>query len=153
MIGLFVNHAGRDRNLPIARFGNISMMPNEKVSADLGGLITSIEAYLVECRSIGGLSGSPVFVHLGPFRRKHDPPNPLTDVFYLLGLTQGHWNQSIDSQHDCSVHDSSNVLSDEAVNKGVAIVTPISKVVEIINQDEMLDKRNKTIERIKQDKK
>jgi hypothetical protein len=54
--GLFVNHHGKKRNEPIVRFGNICGIPSEPVSTKAG----DIEAYLVESRSVGGLSGSPV---------------------------------------------------------------------------------------------
>jgi hypothetical protein len=61
--GLFVNHHGRQRNEPVVRFGNICAMPAEPVSTEVG----DIEAYLVESRSVGGLSGSPVFVDVGTY--------------------------------------------------------------------------------------
>jgi hypothetical protein len=57
--GLFTGHHGTERNIPIVRMGNIAMMLEEKVQTDHFG---EIDAYLVEARSIGGLSGSPVFV-------------------------------------------------------------------------------------------
>jgi hypothetical protein len=50
-------HEGRQKNSPTARFGNIAQMPNEPV------IIKRFEqeCFLVEARSIGGYSGSPVF--------------------------------------------------------------------------------------------
>jgi hypothetical protein len=62
VIGRFVNHEGKQRNLPSARFGNIAQMPWEPI--EFGGL--SQESFLVEARSIAGYSGSPVFVYLPP---------------------------------------------------------------------------------------
>lgn len=60
VIGRFINHEGRQRNTPTVRFGEIAQSPIEKVS--IGGI--EQESFLVEIRSIGGYSGSPVFVWL-----------------------------------------------------------------------------------------
>src|SRR5689334_8050250 len=88
--GLFSHHAGNDRNIPIVRRGTIAAIPGEKVTTERMG---KINAFLMEARSIGGLSGSPVFVHLGENRvLKNDPraiANPQRD--YLIGLVHGHF--------------------------------------------------------------
>ncbi len=63
--GLFKHHHGESKNLPIVRIGNLAMMANEKVQVK----DSRIDAHLIESRSIGGLSGSPVFVNLGTVRR------------------------------------------------------------------------------------
>jgi hypothetical protein len=89
-----------------------------------------MDAYLVESRSIGGLSGSLVFVNLGVARKlgdqvkhaqgEHIPP--------LLGIVCGHFyskETDIDSVTDNS-HEPGNI------NVGIAIVTPVIKLVEII---------------------
>jgi hypothetical protein len=61
-LGRFVGHEGKSANTPAARFGQISQSPIEPVV--VGG--KRQECFLVESRSIGGTSGSPVFVHLDP---------------------------------------------------------------------------------------
>jgi hypothetical protein len=55
---------GRKRNIPIVRTGNISMIPSEKVPGIQirRGESVESEVYLIEARSVGGLSGSPVFI-------------------------------------------------------------------------------------------
>jgi len=60
-IGRFVNHDGRQRNAPTARFGNVSMLPGEPVRHT--GFQLDQESFLVEMRSLPGYSGSPVFVY------------------------------------------------------------------------------------------
>jgi hypothetical protein len=60
VIGRFVNHDGVQRNTPTVRFGQIAQSPGELV--EVGGFRQ--ESFLVEIRSIGGFSGSPVFVTL-----------------------------------------------------------------------------------------
>jgi len=58
-IGLFTRFFGSTHLIPLVRTGNIAMMPKDRVpTKDFGPM----EAYLAEGRSIGGLSGSPVFV-------------------------------------------------------------------------------------------
>ena len=56
--GLFTRAIGQARNLPIIRMGTVAMMPDEKILFHK----KMIDAYLIESRSIGGLSGSPVFI-------------------------------------------------------------------------------------------
>jgi hypothetical protein len=63
--GLFRSHFGKQRNVPIIRVGNLAMIRGEPVATKYCG---ETDAYLVEARSIGGLSGSPVFIH-APFWR------------------------------------------------------------------------------------
>jgi hypothetical protein len=59
IIGLFTRFSGKGRHFPIARIGNLAMLPTERIP--VGGF-APMEAYLAEGRSIGGLSGSPVYV-------------------------------------------------------------------------------------------
>ena len=61
LIGRLVTAGGRQRNTPVVRFGNLSMMADqgEPIVLDNGHEQNS---FLVECRSLSGFSGSPVFV-------------------------------------------------------------------------------------------
>jgi hypothetical protein len=61
MVGRFINHEGRQLNLPTVRFGNIAQMPWETIKQDDG---FEQESFLVEVRSIGGYSGSPIFAFI-----------------------------------------------------------------------------------------
>lgn len=134
--GLFVNHAGRGRNLPIVRIGNIALMPEEKITTKFYG---DIDAYLVESRSIGGLSGSPVFVHISKMIPRYVEGGGVSEprnVFYLLGLMHGHWDLPIpEPGSDAIITDS---LRREAINMGIAIVVPAIKIIEVIKQPEIL---------------
>jgi hypothetical protein len=66
-IGRFINHEGRQGNRPVARFGEIAMMPSESEKIEMSYNTTSGEAkisqasYLIESRTLPGYSGSPVF--------------------------------------------------------------------------------------------
>ena len=127
IVGMFVHHHGNTKNIPIVRIGNIAAMPEEQVVSGIG----AIDAYLVEARSIGGLSGSPVFVNLGLLRVKggivevvqmHPSVADRRAVgrIYLLGLMHGHY----DEQH---------------VNMGIGIVVPASRILEVVNQEAILE--------------
>lgn len=142
MTGLFTSHFGQKKNLPIVRIGNIALMPEEPVWTNKLGFI---DAYLIEARSIGGLSGSPVFVHTGGIRG-----GILTgSKFYLLGLMHGHWDLQI-SDTDIFVGDT---VSTQQVNMGIAIVIPISKILEVLYQKKLIeDRRLKEAQIIKRQK-
>src|SRR5207244_524977 len=75
MIGRFVNHEGRQKNTPTVRFGNLAMMPHEKILDEETGL--KQESFLIETRSIPGCSGAPVFIWVAPYYgvRTRIPPH------------------------------------------------------------------------------
>jgi hypothetical protein len=92
IVGLFVYHKGNKKNIPIVRVGNIAMNPDERIKTSMG----EMEAYLIEARSIGGLSGSPVFVI-------EDAP-PKDYRIHLLGLIHGHWHEKPETIMLCRNH-------------------------------------------------
>jgi len=131
--GLFTQHFGKQRNQPIVRTGIIAAMPNEPFEDRDTGLPYS--AYLAEVRSIGGLSGSPVFVVLGP-GRTHKGKIDMSFRFLLLGLIRGHWDYK---QDKTSIDFSKDEL--EQVNMGIGLVTPIHEALKIINRGDLLKMR------------
>src|SRR5581483_6130068 len=139
IIGLFRNHPGRLRNIPIARIGNIAAMPGERVRTDWHD--RELEAYLIEARSIGGLSGSPVFVQLGSVRPtapgQLEVHNHRGGPHYLLGLVHGHFDVRMP---DIDM-DAEDVASRDQINCGIAIVVPVSKILEVLNQPKLLAER------------
>jgi hypothetical protein len=64
ILGRFINHEGRQRNFPTARFGTIAARPSEPILNR--HLDNEKPAFLVEMRSMGGYSGAPVFAMLRP---------------------------------------------------------------------------------------
>jgi len=124
-IGLFAKLIGSKRNLPIVRMGNIAMMPDETVPTKLG----NVDAYLVEMRSTGGVSGSPVFVRYQWYTNW---------VIKLIGVMHGHWDLPLEGD------DESVTLPDglnQPINMGVAIVTPASKIIELLDTPELATMR------------
>ncbi|MCJ7515523.1 MAG: serine protease [Dehalococcoidia bacterium] len=147
LTGLFQSHYGSQRNIPIIRVGNIAAMPEEKVHTEKLG---DIDAYLIEARSIAGLSGSPVFAYIGEMRTvegsvRFGRKGKL--LFYLLGLMHGHFEQNklgIDNLEQDS-------LINLQINMGIAIVIPVWKIMEVINQEIFANMRDATL-RQKQEK-
>jgi hypothetical protein len=133
IVGLFKSHYGRQRNEPIIRVGNLAMMRSESVYTNYCGYT---EAYLVEARSISGLSGSPVFVHTPLFQ----PPG--ATQYHLLGLMHGHFD--IKNLNENTVVDSEEEASD-GINTGVGVVIPVEKILETIDQPELVELRKTTV--------
>jgi hypothetical protein len=134
--GLFKHHTGAQKNVPIVRVGNIAAMQEEKVQSRAFGLI---DAYLIEARSIGGISGSPVFVNLGSSRRIGG-----STVFYsggpaflLLGLIHGHYDVDHPLVDALEVDANQGQASTAKLNSGIAIVVPVQKVLEVLDSNQV----------------
>ena len=111
-VGLYSLVPGRDDNVPVIRIGNIAMMPGEPI---LCADDIERELYLIEMRSIAGLSGSPVFAL-----------SPVTNSYFLIGMIHGHH----------TIKESETTL-----HTGMALVTPIKRLLEILNQPELVELR------------
>lgn len=116
-------------------------MPQEPIATRWFG---DMEAYLIEARSIGGLSGSPVFVYLPRVRVRGNGLGMGGRAFYWLGLMHGHWDLPV-LKEDMVVEDN---VSKEAVNMGIGIVVPASKILEIINSSFFMKLREAEISKL-----
>lgn len=134
MTGLFAHMSGKEQNIPIVRMGNVAMMPNDTVPTEEYG---DIEAYLIEARSIGGLSGSPVFV-----RESSNMYVPASNTpFFLMGLMHGHWKVPAGDANPAPLLDSAISGKNETINMGIAIVVPARKIIEVLNVTELREDR------------
>jgi len=135
--GLFTPHFGQSRNIPIVRTGNIAAMPEEPVDTTMGFM----RAYLVEARSIGGLSGSPVFVQTGGMRLKKGGGSSICGNFqyHLLGLVHGHFKTG--SVPDFADETSADGFDVKEMNMGIAIVVPIDDVRAALEEPRLFDQR------------
>jgi hypothetical protein len=120
--GIFGHFVGNGRNHPIVRTGNIAMMPTEPIPTTRG----MMDAYLIESRSLGGISGSPVFV-------RETLCNPLTGhlragAMQCLGLVHGHWVTP-------------RGAGQEPLGIGVSIVVPASKIRECFRDPRLQEAR------------
>jgi DNA-binding transcriptional regulator of glucitol operon len=140
--GLFRIHYGRQKNVPIIRVGNIAMMEGEPVWTRYCGYV---EAHLIEAMSIGGLSGSPVFVNIGLHRIIKSRTVATSGRPYLfLGLMHGHFD--IKNLNE-DVVDEDETASLKGVHTGIGVVIPARKIVEIIFHPEQSEMRRKLIEK------
>jgi hypothetical protein len=60
MLGRFLGYDGTDENEPAARFGHLAMAPTVPINHPLG---FTQQSFLIECRSVSGYSGSPIFIY------------------------------------------------------------------------------------------
>jgi hypothetical protein len=144
LAGLFTKVEETTRNIPIVRLGNLAMMPGEKIPFNDGKLI---DAYLVESRSIGGLSGSPVFIRKtivmqgytasGRFLDARHKPLPSNEVVYLTGLGRIYFLGSMIGHWDAPT--GFPLSENEVVNMGISPVVPAHKIKEIIMQPELME--------------
>jgi hypothetical protein len=165
MIGRFVNHEGKQQNSPAVRFGNIAMMDREKIVTEAG---IEQEAFLVEMRSLPGYSGSAVLIYspcamndMSQIRRGKTRPKlgsgallpPETmDAFnahtsakgpYLLGIDFCHIQRkyNVRDAHGAEVSEGLFVME----NTGMAGVIPAWRIAEVLDRDELKDKRKEKL--------
>jgi hypothetical protein len=171
LIGRLVNHAGKQRNAPIARFGNVSLMADPKEPIQCEG--REQEGFLVECRSLSGFSGSPVFVetrqeyddeaanavaqHRGEhFLRKTGPPGYVEHAqgdgreWNWVKGKFGPWLLGIDWGHVPlwnPVYAKPNLKATKTgdwieANTGIACVLPAWHILETLNDKELMKQRH-----------
>jgi hypothetical protein len=167
--GLFTRITGSKKNLPIIRVGNISLLsePGElwpgvtmlEPTADgerLEKRHVKSEFHLIEARSIGGLSGSPVFVRSSvpvkvPLQRLaggvpvNDVVNEhwcaMTGPVLFLGLVHGHWEIPAEEKNEIYPQDDITKKKD-VVNVGLAVVVPAKKILEVLYHPELVRQRH-----------
>jgi hypothetical protein len=98
-----------------------------------------IEVYLVETRSMGGLSGSPVFVRTDDHRRSGNSAERF--AYYFLGLVHGHFESYARLQSGATVEESQSHPEVELLNMGISMVVPASYVRDILDRPEWVRER------------
>lgn len=141
VVGLFSEQAGKERNLPVARSGIIAAMPDEPLEMEIERVKRKFNAYLIEVRSIGGLSGSPVFVlnEIIHYDFEIHRSLPTSDYrYFLLGMIRGSWiyrkQYSLGSVTEKDV---------DEINLGMAYITPIEDVLDVLYGEELMAQRKK----------
>jgi hypothetical protein len=148
IIGLFRSHYGKNHNVPIVRVGNIAAMPGEPIHTEYSGYI---DAYLVEARSIAGLSGSPVLaipdsaLALAEMMGKRR-----TDIqgTALLGLMHGHFD--VRNLNEDVVSDSD--IPERGIHTGIGVVVPAEKFVETLRHPDLTAMRKNIVEKMREEK-
>ena len=171
-IGLFHYYYGNKKEQPICRFGHIAMIPYDQISIPLPTMENQreekqVKAYLIEHKSVGGMSGSVVFA----------TPNGNKKEAKIIGILHGHYNESL--YGDCykwnnKVHyDYDEILTEEKkcqnvrtecdnlyakcqevlkivqnkceaireINNGISIVIPAYKILKLLSKIEDQSKK------------
>jgi len=101
-----------------------------------------MSAYLVETRSIGGLSGSPVFAYLGLVRVTNEGNLQVVKGkhgrFLLLGVMSGHYKGEM-GVSDAVNADADTDAEEREVNMGIGIVVPVQRLMEVVKRPELDD--------------
>jgi hypothetical protein len=153
IVGRFINHEGKQRNTPTARTGIISQMPIEPIY--IRGI--DQECFLVEARSFGGFSGSPVFWRVLPFSGTRKIPNwkhgqigPL-----LLGIEVGYildWAEVCDPAGRPIMH--GGVPAQQVqINTGMMVVVPAWRLVKLLLEGEPMAHRREIERQIREQEK
>lgn len=120
--GLFTPFFGAQRNYPVARFGRVALVTDEKIPWKN----VMLDLYLIECQSFGGNSGSPVFFYLGATREPGSVVIGGTKLL-LAGVMKGSF---LDAKEVIITETSPMAVSLE--NVGIAAVVPSYKLHEIL---------------------
>ena len=165
LIGRLITPWGQQRNNPAVRFGNISMMadPAEPARGYSG---VDQESFFVECRSLSGFSGSPVFVsttrtydaedHI-PAALQPTPSEPsegsggqgLRTQIIMTSGTWGPWLLGLDWGHLQlwkPVYERDQVTKTDyrvEQNTGIAYVLPAWHILDLLNERELVIQRTK----------
>ena len=156
MVGRFISHEGKQKNTPTVRFGNLAMMAHEPMTNKYG---QAQETFLVECRSIPGYSGSPVFVFINPTLPR--PPYWFTPAMPVYRPEyHGPWLLGVDW---CHIQNYETVLEEDKEtpcvpqrwaksNTGMAGVIPAWRLASLLEIDELVVQRKQRDDRITAEK-
>lgn len=126
-VGRFFMYDGKQQNTPLARFGTIAAV-NVKVKYR-AGILPPQESFIIDGRSIMGLSGSPIYhVILNPDK---------TETLHLLGIVWGH-----SEFRENVTDDQGNGTGTYAmVNSGLLHAIPAWKLLSLLDDEDLRMKR------------
>jgi hypothetical protein len=144
VVGRFVGHEGKQQNRPTMRSGVIGQMPHEPVIQDDG---FAQDSFLIEARSIGGYSGSPVFLYIMPstldrFVRR---PQQVAGMHgeWLLGVEWGmllDW-ESVCNERGTPVNATNPRAMQVPINTGMMGAVPVWKLAHMLDSGPLADYR------------
>jgi len=138
-VGLFTSHYDTIHNMPIVRMGNIAAFPEDKIFTDTG----HVKGYLIETHSIGGLSGSPVFINRSSWGSIAEMKDYHVHCM-CLGMMRGRLNTQ-----DANDVVAGNSVAD-TINTGIGIVVPAKVIMNFIkDRPEFVEQREETVEQLK----
>jgi hypothetical protein len=132
MTGRFKYQEGQVQNVPVARFGTLAV--SHPVPIWQKERTFWQESFLVECRSLAGFSGSPVYLNIPPNSfRDVDKPLSAGAQFGLLGVDWGH----IPDVGYVVDEASQNLGPTVRMNSGMTCVIPAWKLAELLHDPEI----------------
>lgn len=128
--GMFLNHLGEKQNTPIARFGKVALITDEKIDWATG----KTPMYLIEANSYPGNSGSPVFFNIGMQRG---------NIIYMSGATIRLAGIMSGTYNDIQMIQTVSVSTNQFVtpNMGIAGVVPSYELKDILYCPELKAQR------------
>jgi hypothetical protein len=155
--GAFVGRIGEKKNIPVVRVGNIAALPQEPLEF----FSPHRPAFLLETRSLGGISGSPVFVNYFPSHvrgRRHlqqateinstDPTKRREKIilpYGLLGMMLG--SHSGQYAGDFVADGDTDILppKDADFNAGIGVAMNVTDIIEFIEKNETLRQKRRRV--------
>lgn len=146
VVGMFQQRIGQSKNIPIIRSGTIAALPEEEIDTVHG----RHSAYLIEVKSIDGLSGSPVFVTNSLFRtRAGQIEGQQTIKLKFLGTLLGH-DEVMNRKDRIAIKADGSDIGEGVrtlLNTGIGIVAPAHLVRETVKHPTMEEGRRKALDR------
>ncbi len=158
IVGAFTARIGERSNIPIVRFGNIAAMPSEPIPP----YSRWKPAFLIETRSLGGTSGSPVFFHTAPERLPAgsrrgvlnrdtgEVPVPYILIGMIISNHAGSYvtDFAANGADDPGSDDRDRVLppGDSDFNAGISVALPVSHIFEALDHPGLQSARDATME-------
>jgi hypothetical protein len=147
MLGRFLAHDGADENRPAARFGNLAMGVTVPIQHQWGFTQWS---FLVECRSVSGYSGSPIFIFrpqttfsAGLLPIGADPAtHGKRGLPRLLGIDWGNLDRV--GPNDYAVDwENADAAPTFPRRSGMAVAVPAWRLAELLDSEEVQDVKKK----------
>lgn len=126
-VGLFTPFLGGSANIPVVRFGRMSMIADERIPADKDG---PQDYYLMETQVFGGNSGSAALFYFDERR------NPGGTKVLLAGVVKGYF---LNYSPVRFVDAKPSPYATE--NNGIALIIPGFKLLELLSTEEQLRAR------------
>src|ERR1700730_10923690 len=156
MIGLFIEHPGKGKNVPLGRFGNLSRLADEQSPVEQNGNLCP--SHLVDMRSRAGCSGSPVFVYRTPFsdlsRNGAFTGQPVHPGDYFLKFLGVHCAQFPEEMTFRKAESRGDIIKEGdklMTNSSITVVIPAWQISKIIDLPHFNNRRKEREERFSGD--
>lgn len=152
MVGRFIDHDGGQTNVPAARFGNISVMP-QPIEQPTGA--KHLKSYVLDVHSRTGYSGSPVFVYRTDGSDLTGFAVRTTHQFVmLLGVLWGQFPERWEIAFDPTIQDQIVRLKANANfvkgMSGMTLAIPATAILELLETPKLKEQRREIFESLKQ---